>query len=79
VGERRLGGHHPVDGLVHGAVAAEGHHDVDAVLGRRPGQRGGMASSPGVLDGEIDLAAQGSDQHVPAALIRRGGFRVNHQ
>jgi hypothetical protein len=46
---------------------------------RRPGQTGRVTALAGVLDRQLNLAAQGPDQHVPAALIRRGGLGVNHQ
>ena len=54
----------PVDDLVHGAVAAEDDHQVEAVgpgLGR---ELGGVAAVAGVRDLELEVGLQGAGEHL---------------
>ncbi len=58
---------HPVGDLVDGTVAAESDHDVHAVLGGPLGEVGRVPAPLGVVDRQVDLAAQRVDQDVTTA------------
>ena len=61
---RRPVAQQPVDDLVDGAVAADGHDDVDAVGGRLGAELAGVPAVRGLDDVELELAAEGADEDV---------------
>lgn len=69
-----------VHDLVDRAVAAQGHHQVDrAVLRRLAGQVTRMAPVLRLRHLQLEVAAQGVDQHIPGAATGGGRFRVDDQ
>src|SRR3954465_13560841 len=70
---------HPVDDLVHRAVAAVDDDDVDAALRRGAGYLNRVAPMVGVLDGQVCPALQSVGQKVAGRRGRRSRVRVDDQ
>ncbi len=69
-----------VDDLVHRAVAAEGHHQVDVVALRRlPAEVARVAAVLGGDRFQLHLARERVDQHVARARARGGCRRIDHE
>ena len=69
----------PVDDLVDGAVTAEGHHDVEAVVGRLGGKLDSVAAVGGLDHVELHLAGQRVRKHVARLGARGGRFGVHDE
>ena len=76
-GERRVGAHQPVGGLVHGSVAAEGHHGVVALGGRLAADLGGVLAPLGVHGLDLVAGLERVHHEVPEPVGHRGRVRVH--
>ena len=68
----------PVHHLVDGSVAADGHDEVDALGGRLCAELSRVTAVAGLDDVQLELAGQGTDQHVTHLRGGTGRRRIDH-